>query len=1138
MFMKKVLLLALSGLSFLTVREIKAEWYSLTDAGTLSQKVNPTVMSGLTELKLIGKMNAADFTYLRETAKDLVILDLQDATFVEGILPEMACYNMTKLTTLAFPFVAEEIGDSAFAGCKGITGPLSLPLGLKRIGAGAFADCKGLTGTLDIPSSVLVLADAYNHKGAFYGCEGFEALVMPSNSKMAHIGSGSFNGCSGLKSVNIPKSIISIGGGAFANCTGLTKLIDLSSVKWIDGYNLMVSGTRGAFEGCTGLEGVRIEPNVLTRIGNGAFKNCSKLKGAVYIHASVLSESIEIFDGSQMDVHTLQSAFIRPDKEKEGLPWCTVYSKFGQAVGVRDGYDDRYFFLEGAHISEKQYIESDHVALLGGYNGKEEWGGSPQGGGSTLSPLDSGDVFILDYNWDVPLHIDIQNITVDGITIVKSVEGNWQAAKVSNASFYNPVSLEGDMTFGGKLVYSALSSSGRVIMDNATLAPVTGSGYDSETGKFNGLLFSELSIIDSLVIESPLFTNGERTILTTEGDNRLPLNFFRHTVSGRSLLPTEQALFKWVQEDGVNKLQMVTNAPLTISRIKDVPVLAFGESLQLGVEFSNENDRRETSWISSRPDVVGIESTTGYLAAKTVPSDATITVTAPVVAQGEKPLVSACRVYVAQIRFKAVNPRIIPPLGNVRFSTDVLPDNLPDARLIWSVSNTSLATIDSISGVLKAGAHMGHLTVIARLRANDKVYATHDIYIAPSSATLLPHFPDAEPLTQGNSYGFELLVEPSVEDGLDIKYAVSDSSVILLVGDSIHAVGQGTAVITARVPQSPYDTLVASLSVKVVNPVTGIEVPPSFFVGVGDIFDIPVTFLPAGAFESGLKWKSGSPAVVAVREDGSLEALTLGSAQLVVSTGKGLSDTCEVKVGASLIRLNVKKISLQEGEGYTLLYSFIPEGASGDVTWSTSDSLIAVVDSKGLVTAVGIGEAKITVSTGARTDSCTVNCIASSVGSSFYLMENYKEMKQGEVFTLTLINTTGQGATWFSDKPSVVSVGDGGVVTAHSVGSAAIHVVSSDGTSRDDLCVVLVQNRLSSFEIPVVAQQIDYRAGALFVKGLAGHRIFVASLSGQTKAVFTPSSDDEVYPVDLPMGVYLLHTVKANQQSIHKFVVR
>ncbi|MDR2791122.1 MAG: leucine-rich repeat domain-containing protein [Tannerellaceae bacterium] len=544
-YMKKAFLLVLIGLFLANAHEVKSEHYTLAASGTLSQQVTPSKLADITELKVSGKVGVADFDYIRKTAGKLLALDLQDATLDNGLLPDKACYGMTSLSTIVLPFFAEKIGDSVFIGTN-IKGQLYLPAGLKHIGVAAFAGCAGLTGTLDIPSSVTILEDAIDHKGAFYGCSGLEALDIPVDSKLTHIGAGSFNGCSGLKSVLLPKSITSIGGGAFAGCTGwCAEKVDLSHVRSIGGYEQGLKGTFGAFEGCEALEGIRIDPNVLVRIGNRAFKGCSSLKGAVSIHFTVLNESSETFDGTLLDVQSIVSSYIRPDdgtQEGDGRSWETAYIDFGEAVGLREGRDDRFFFMEGHHMADRQYFESEYVALMGGYDGTERWGEEPRGGESRLSiaPSDNGDVLVFDYNWDIPLQIDIQNIAVDGLTIMKQAEGNWQGAKITNATFYSPVSIDGEVTFQGDLkLDGTFTPTGKVIMDNVTFSPSLWDEYDETTGIFTGLSLSELSIIDSFVINFPMFKVGERTILTTKEYSRPPLSYFRHTVNGHLLSSSE-----------------------------------------------------------------------------------------------------------------------------------------------------------------------------------------------------------------------------------------------------------------------------------------------------------------------------------------------------------------------------------------------------------------------------------------------------------------------------------------------------------------------------------------------------------------------------------------------------------------------
>jgi len=77
---------------------------------------------------------------------------------------------------------------------------------------------------------------------------------------------GAFEG-SNLTGVTIPDSVTRIGGGAFQNCTILSSVRIGNGVTVIEG---------GAFSGCLGLTSVTI-PNGVTNVGNGAFSFCDSL---------------------------------------------------------------------------------------------------------------------------------------------------------------------------------------------------------------------------------------------------------------------------------------------------------------------------------------------------------------------------------------------------------------------------------------------------------------------------------------------------------------------------------------------------------------------------------------------------------------------------------------------------------------------------------------------------------------------------------------------------------------------------------------------------------------------------------------------------------------------------------------------
>lgn len=107
-------------------------------------------------------------------------------------------------------------------------------------------------------------------KEAFNGCTGLKSIEIPNS--VTNIDYMAFNDCTRLKSVKMPDNLTSIGSYAFCDCTGLTSIEIPDGVTSI-GY--------GAFSGCTGLASIEI-PGSVTSIGNYAFRDCSGLE-SVYV---------------------------------------------------------------------------------------------------------------------------------------------------------------------------------------------------------------------------------------------------------------------------------------------------------------------------------------------------------------------------------------------------------------------------------------------------------------------------------------------------------------------------------------------------------------------------------------------------------------------------------------------------------------------------------------------------------------------------------------------------------------------------------------------------------------------------------------------------------------------------------------
>ena len=128
------------------------------------------------------------------------------------------------------------------------------------IGLCAFDGCTGLK-SVEIPNSVTSIDVC-----AFTGCTGLNSLTI--GNSVTSIGYAAFAGCKGLTSLTIPNTVKSIGDLAFSQCAGLTSLTIPNSVESIG---------NSAFSECTGLTSLTIG-NSVTSIGDYAFENCRNIE--------------------------------------------------------------------------------------------------------------------------------------------------------------------------------------------------------------------------------------------------------------------------------------------------------------------------------------------------------------------------------------------------------------------------------------------------------------------------------------------------------------------------------------------------------------------------------------------------------------------------------------------------------------------------------------------------------------------------------------------------------------------------------------------------------------------------------------------------------------------------------------------
>ena len=162
-----------------------------------------------------------------------------------------------------------------------------------------FYGCTNLRNIL-LPRSIISIGS-----GTFTNCSFLSSIDIPDN--VTSIGSHAFSGCSSLASIDIPNNVTTIDHFAFSDCSSLTSInipngvtsigyflfSGCSSLTFIDIPNSVVEIYECAFKNCSSLTSIDI-PDGVTSIGIQAFENCSSLT-SIDIPDSVTSISYHAF---------------------------------------------------------------------------------------------------------------------------------------------------------------------------------------------------------------------------------------------------------------------------------------------------------------------------------------------------------------------------------------------------------------------------------------------------------------------------------------------------------------------------------------------------------------------------------------------------------------------------------------------------------------------------------------------------------------------------------------------------------------------------------------------------------------------------------------------------------------------------
>lgn len=244
-------------------------------------------------------------------------------------------------------------------------------------------------------------------------------------------------------------------------------------------------------------------------------------------------------------------------------------------------------------------------------------------------------------------------------------------------------------------------------------------------------------------------------------------------------------------------------------------------------------------------------------------------------------------------------------------------------------------------------------------------------------------------------------------------------------------------------------------------------------VYTGSKFTLKATVTPElAAATNDVDWSSSNETVATV-DNGVVTAKKAGSAVITAKAG-AVSATCKVTVKQHVtgVKLNATNKTLYNGKKTTLKVTVYPSDASlKTVTWKTSNSKVATVNAKGVVTAKKPGYAYITVTTkdSNKTARCKITVKAQKATKvTVNVKKSVSLQKKGKSVnikaTVAPSNTYNKTITVSNSNKKAVKIsatkitsGKTVKVTALKKGSSNIKFTAADGSRKSTTVKVTVK---------------------------------------------------------------------------------
>jgi uncharacterized protein YjdB len=375
----------------------------------------------------------------------------------------------------------------------------------------------------------------------------------------------------------------------------------------------------------------------------------------------------------------------------------------------------------------------------------------------------------------------------------------------------------------------------------------------------------------------------------------------------------------------------------------------------------------------------------------------------------------------------------------------------------WSSSDSNIASIGA--GGTASGSAAGTVTITAQ-SGTLQATATLKVSAAASNLASIAISPAAPSMAVNSSLQFTATGTYSDGSSADLTTLVawaSSSTVTATIASkgAVAAVAPGTTNISASfagVSQSTTLTVTAPTIVSIAVTPVGLTLG----IGINQQFVATATYSDGSSTDlvSGVTWTSSSTTVATINSAGLATTVAAGSTTITATVGSFTDTSTLTVVAAHLISISVTPAIPSIALGTTQLFTAVGNFDDGStqwlqsVTWSSSSSSVATVDTTGLATSVGTGLTTITASSGSVSGTASLTITGASMVSivvtpanSSMAVGTTKQFAATGTFSDSSTQDVSGSAVWTSSNPAAAAINSRGLLTSVATGSSTIKAV-------------------------------------------------------------------------------------------------